>query len=114
MITCLISGFVWQLLASCGWEAIAPQGGMSMVARPTAYEGKCIKGDAYRKEVLSNSNIRDAIMKVTWLSISSSSWTGIPDYCRFMIALSDDDFIASCKALQKFNELVLGSCQASN
>lgn len=85
-----------------------------MVARPTAYEGKCIKGDAYGKEVLSSSNIRDAILKVTWLSISSSSWTGIPDYCRFMIALSDDDFIASCKALQKFNELVLGSCQASN
>jgi methionine S-methyltransferase len=104
----------WQLLASCGWEAIVPQGGMSMVARPTAYEGKCIKGDAYGKEVLSSSNIRDAILKVTWLSISSSSWTGIPDYCRFMIALSDDDFIASRKALQKFNELVLGSCQASN
>lgn len=78
-----------------------------MVASPSAYEGKPVKGGSYRIKALGSDNIRDAILKVTGLSISSSSWTGIPNYCRFMLALSDDDFSAACKALQKFKELVL-------
>ena len=78
-----------------------------MVASPWAYEGKCVKGGSYGNKALGSDNIRDAILKVTGLSISSSSWTGIPNYCRFMIALSEEDFSASCKALQKFKDLVL-------
>lgn len=78
-----------------------------MVASPSAYEGKSVKGDSYGIKALGSDNIRDAILKVTGLAISSSSWTGIPKYCRFMLALSDDDFSASCTALQKFKELVL-------
>ncbi len=79
-----------------------------MVASPSAYEGKTLKGDSYSTKALGSDNIRDAILKVTGLSISSSSWTGIPNYCRFMLALSDDDFAAACKALQQFKDLVLG------
>ena len=80
---------------------------MSLVARPTAYEGKTVKGGACEDEELSSHNVRDIILKHTGLSISSSSWTGIPEYCRFMMALSDDDFSMSCKALEKFKDLVL-------
>jgi methionine S-methyltransferase len=96
-----------QLLKECGWDIVEPLGGISMVASPSAYEGKCVKGGSYGNKALSSDNIRDAILKVTGLSISSSSWTGIPNYGRFMLALSEEDFSASCKALQKFKELVL-------
>lgn len=75
-----------------------------MVASPSAYEGKSVKGD---KETLGSDNIRDAILKATGLSISSCTWTGIPNYCRFMLALSEEDFTAACKALQRFKELAL-------
>ena len=78
-----------------------------MVASPAAYEGKSVKGGSYGTKALGSDNIRDAILKVTGLSISSSSWTGIPSYCCFVIALSDDDFAASCEVLKKFKELVL-------
>lgn len=78
-----------------------------MVARPSAYEGKYLKGDSHSIKALGSDTIRDAILKTTGLAISSSSWTGIPNYCRFMLALSDDDFPAACKALQKFKEVVL-------
>lgn len=96
-----------KLLKECGWDIVEPLGGISMVASPSAYEGKCVKGGSYGNKALSSDNIRDAILKVTGLSISSSSWTGIPNYGRFMLALSEEDFSASCKALQKFKELVL-------
>lgn len=99
--------FILQLLKECGWDVVEPQGGISMVASPSAYEGKAVKGDTYGIKSLNSDNIRDAILKVTGLSISSSSWTGIPNYCRFMLALSEGDFAASCKALQKFKEHVL-------
>lgn len=78
-----------------------------MVARPSAYEGKSLKGDSHGIKALGSDTIREAILKTTGLAISSSSWTGIPNYCRFMLALSDDDFSAACKALQKFKEVVL-------
>lgn len=93
-----------KLLKDCGWDVVEPLGGISMVASPSAYEGKSVKGD---KETLGSDNIRDAILKATGLSISSCTWTGIPNYCRFMLALSEEDFTAACKALQRFKELAL-------
>jgi len=98
--------FATQLLTLCGWEVIEPCGGASMVAKPSAYMGRIVKGGAFGDEKLESHNIRDAILKVTGLVVSSSSWTGIPDYFRFMIALTDTDFANALNALLKFRDSV--------
>lgn len=79
-----------------------------MVAKPSAYIGKRIslnENTAYQAE-LKDSNIREAILKATGLCINSNSWTGIPGYCRFTIALGDDEFERALDCIAKFKQVI--------
>lgn len=80
-----------------------------MVAKPSAYIGKSIKlnKDASLWEAkLDDSNIREAMLRATGLCINGASWTGIPGYCRFTIALEGSDFDRALDCIAKFNKLV--------
>ncbi|KAH9287516.1 hypothetical protein KI387_031633, partial [Taxus chinensis] len=101
-----------EMLLHCGWEVVDCSGGVSMVARPTAYEGKTIhlKQPPYsgmHEFKLDGGNIREAIMRTTGLCINSSLWTGIPGYCRFALALDDAEFQQALQLLLKFKKYVL-------
>jgi methionine S-methyltransferase len=85
---------------------------MSMLAKPTAYIGRSFKMDGFEGE-LDGCNIREAILRSTGLCISSSKWTGIPDYCRFSYALESDEFDRAMDCIVQFKELVLGEEQGS-
>eukprot|EP01018_Ginkgo_biloba_P023074 Gb_32322 [translate_table: standard] len=106
-----------KMLLHCGWEIIDCSGGVSMVARPVAYEGKTIhlkeSDNAICEVKLDGCNIREAIMRKTGLCINSSSWTGIPGYCRFAIALEDAEFQQALQLLLKFKDSVLNNSQVS-
>ncbi|XP_059648324.1 methionine S-methyltransferase-like [Cornus florida] len=98
-----------QTLEDCGWEVLEARAGVSMVAKPSAYLGKSIKlkEDAIAYEAkLDDSNIREAICKATGLCINSASWTGIPGYCRFTIALEDNDFERALACIVKFKNVI--------
>jgi len=93
--------------------------GVSVVAKPSAYLNKTIKlkispkgegshGSATEEVKLDDSNIRTIILKTTGLCINSGSWTGIPGYCRFNIALEENDFKKALDCILKFREVVLG------
>lgn len=97
-----------QTLKSCGWDVVGCYGGSSMVAKPSAYLGKTLELEGYRTK-LSSSNIREAVLRATGLCINSESWTGIPDYCRFTVALTATDFEMALKCISLFKNLVLGS-----
>lgn len=89
-----------------------------MVAKPSAYlnesikikrspQDGCIDEDATSEEIkLDCSNIREAIVKATGLCINSSSWTGIPDYCRFTIALEESEFERALDCIAKFKSFI--------
>ncbi|KAA8545400.1 hypothetical protein F0562_020184 [Nyssa sinensis] len=98
-----------EALEKCGWEVLEAHAGVSMVARPSAYLGKSIKlredAPAYEAKI-NDSNIREAMLKATGLCIKSSSWTGIPGYCRFTIALEDSEFERALNCIVKFNTLI--------
>ena len=96
-----------QTLQSCGWDVASGCGGISMLAKPTAYIGKHFKADGFEGK-LDASNIREAILRATGLCINSSSWTGIPDYCRFSFALESSEFERAMGCITRFKELVLG------
>uniref|UniRef100_A0A8R7U1S5 Aminotransferase class I/classII domain-containing protein n=1 Tax=Triticum urartu TaxID=4572 RepID=A0A8R7U1S5_TRIUA len=95
-----------KTLESCGWDVAGCQGGISMLAKPAAYIGKPFKVDSFEEE-LDGCNIRETILRSTGLCISSSSWTGIQDYCRFSFALDSGEFQRAMDCITRFKELVL-------
>ncbi|XP_047982422.1 methionine S-methyltransferase-like [Salvia hispanica] len=98
-----------QTLENSGWEVLDAEAGVSMVAKPSAYLGKTIKlndASGSREIKLDDTNIRDALLSSTGLCINSASWTGIPGYCRFTIALQDQDFNRALDCITRFKSLV--------
>ncbi|KAL6964507.1 mitochondrial metal transporter [Sarracenia purpurea var. burkii] len=98
-----------ETLESCGWEVLESHAGVSMVAKPSAYLGKNItlKGDSIAFEAkLEDSNIREVVLKATGLCINSASWTGIPGYCRFTIALEGSEFERALACIAKFYSFI--------
>ncbi|KAJ9174856.1 hypothetical protein P3X46_013457 [Hevea brasiliensis] len=105
-----------ETLEKCGWEVLQPCGGVSMMAKPSAYLNKVVKikhspdddvKNATTYEVkLGDSNIREAIVKSTGLCINSGLWTGIPGYCRFTFALEESDFERALNCIAKFKDLL--------
>ncbi|CAK9177687.1 unnamed protein product [Ilex paraguariensis] len=97
-----------ETLKNCGWEVLSARVGVSMVAKPSAYLGKTIKinenATAWEAKI-DDSNIREAMLKATGLCINSASWTGIPSYCRFTIALEDGDFERALDCIVKFKKI---------
>lgn len=88
------------------------------MAKPSAYLNKTVKlkippkgegsqENATKEIKLDDSNIRNAILNATGLCINSGSWTGIPGYCRFNIALEENDFKKALDCIQKFKEVAL-------
>lgn len=92
--------------------------GVSVVAKPSAYlkktvtlkilpKGEGSQGNSTTEITLDDSNIRNAILKATGLCINSGTWTGIPGYCRFNIALEENDFKKALDCIRKFKEVAL-------
>ncbi|XP_023757434.1 methionine S-methyltransferase isoform X1 [Lactuca sativa] len=117
----LLSGRFKQLketLEGCGWEVVEACGGVSIVAKPSAYIGKKLELNQQNsscswKAVLNDSNIREAMVRATGLCINGPSWTGIPGYFRFTLALQDTDFNRALECIIKFNELVKSMAAAA-
>lgn len=100
-----------QMLRNSGWEPVDPVGGVSMIARPTAYEGKtvCYEGNNCSKiEVkLDSINIRKAILDISGLYVGSCTEACIPGYCQFGFALEEKDFEKAIRAITKFKKAAL-------
>ncbi|XP_047950493.1 methionine S-methyltransferase-like [Salvia hispanica] len=98
-----------QTLENSGWEVLNAEAGVSIVAKPSAYFGKTIKlndGSGSREIKIDDTNIRESMLTSTGLCINSASWTGIPGYCRFTIALEDRDFKRALDCITQFKRLV--------
>lgn len=80
-----------------------------MVAKPSAYLGKKLaleeEPTAFEAKI-EDSTIREAMLKVTGLCINSASWTGIPGYCRFTVALEDSEFECALDCIVKFKAVI--------
>ena len=92
-------------LAARGWTPLRPRGGLFLVARPTAYLGKRLRGT---ETPLDADNIVAALFESTGLLINGATWTGLPGYCRFVHSVADEDFERALKCLAQFQSLILG------
>ncbi|CAN0913346.1 Methionine S-methyltransferase [Linum grandiflorum] len=96
-----------ETLEKSGWEVVEPEGGISLVAKPSAFLNKVMKVKEDTVKV-DDSNIRDAILRSTGLCINSGLWTGIPGYCRLTTALSDKEFEAALDCIKTFHDSLSG------
>ncbi|CAK7357218.1 unnamed protein product [Dovyalis caffra] len=105
-----------ETLEKCGWDVVEPKGGISMVAKPSAYLNKVVKithspkddgkATSTHEVKLDDSNIREAMVKSTGLCINSGLWTGIPGYCRFTLALEESEFEQALDCIIKFKDVI--------
>ncbi|MEM9103611.1 MAG: aminotransferase class I/II-fold pyridoxal phosphate-dependent enzyme [Pseudomonadota bacterium] len=85
-----------QVLAECGWSVIEPQGGLFLVARPTLYlnENKNINAETITEQLFQKVNV----------SINSDKWTGLKDYCRFVISVDEKVFEEGLNRIKSFHK----------
>ncbi|PWA40475.1 Aminotransferase, class I/classII [Artemisia annua] len=58
------------------------------------------------KSILMTQTSEKQCSRATGLCINGASWTGIPGYCRFTLALKDADFDRVLECIVKIKELV--------
>jgi methionine S-methyltransferase len=96
-----------EVLQESGWTPIIPQGGLFLVAKPSAFLGKTLVYEREGKKFTTIIN-GDTITKVLFsqlnIAINSSTWTGIPDYCRFVLSVSESEFQEALKRIRTFVE----------
>lgn len=95
-----------EVLQRSGWKPIMPQGGLFLVAKPTAFLGKTL---SYEQDGLKQSTVidGDSIATVLFykigLTINSATWTGLPDYCRFVLSVSEAEFQEALPKIRQFS-----------
>ncbi|XP_078440814.1 methionine S-methyltransferase [Wolffia australiana] len=95
-----------QVLRECGWEVDPNAGGMTLVARPTAYLGRTMTLEG-SPVVVDEDSVSDMLVQTTGLRVNSGTWTGLPGYCSFSLALQDDCFDQVLLALCNFHQILL-------
>ena len=84
-------------------------GGVSLIARPTAYEGKQIaynngSGSTETFKLNNVDSIKDAIFSATKLHLDTSNIQG---YIQFGFSLPEEDYLKAVEALKAFQGMVM-------
>ena len=52
--------------------------------------------------ILNSQNFFEAFFFSTGILINGSEWTGIPDYCRFVLSVTEREFQEGVRAIEDF------------
>ena len=83
-------------LESSGWTVLRSGGGLFLIAKPQFY------GRSYQGKTLTESNVADVLLEAQNVLINGPDWTQLPGYCRFVLAVEQDIFLASLERLRDF------------
>ena len=95
-----------QVLQECGWIPIIPQGGLFLVAKPHAFLGKTLsyERDGIKQKIaIDGDSITNILFSQVGLTINSATWTGLPNYCRFVLSVSEPKFQEALTRIRQFN-----------
>ncbi len=84
-----------QVLTELGWQVLAPQGGLFLVAKPESF----IQQHGYTPQQGADL-MAEQLFKELNIAINNSSWTELPGYCRFVLATESTQFDAAIAKLQ--------------
>ena len=96
-------------LEESGWTVIAPQGGLFLVAKPSAFLGKTLSYEEDGKQcetVIDGDTITTVLFATVGLTINRATWTGLPNYCRFVLSTSESEFQEALRRIRKFTQMV--------
>jgi|GEM_PF-498696 len=94
-----------RVLEECGWEPLAPEGGLFLVARPRAYLGKTIEVETDRGPATLELDAQSITQALFWserLLVNGDVWTGIPGWCRFAFAVEEAELAEGIERLRRF------------
>ena len=94
-----------QVLLQNGWEPLDSHGGLFVIAKPTKMIGKKIRILKDNEEIIMlirSNNIHEVLFYKTGLLINGSDWTGVPDYCRFVLSVTEQEFESAIEKLKIF------------
>ena len=98
-----------KVLKEHKWEVLPPSGGLFLVAAPKSYFGKEVLFEyrgVSKTYVLDSTNFYEVFFFSTGVLINGSEWTGIPDYCRFVLSVSEEDFQKGVDAIKSFSKII--------
>jgi len=100
-------------LESSGWNVVPSLGGLFLVASPTEFIGKLFRYETVAGETrevrLDAGNIHEALFHTENMLVNNDVWTGIPAYCRFVLAVRPETFERGLAALESFARRVRAS-----
>lgn len=94
-----------HILLLHGWEPIDSKGGLFIIAKPTKLIGEKVLIKLNNKEenvIITGDNVHEVLFRLTGLLINGAEWTGIPNYCRFVLSVSDAEFEGAIEKLRLF------------
>lgn len=94
-----------HVLLQNGWEPLSSNGGLFIIAKPTKMIGKKIKVLKDNEEIIvliNTNNIHEVLFYKTELLVNGSDWTGISDYCRFVLSVTEQEFESAIEKLELF------------
>jgi methionine S-methyltransferase len=94
-----------KVLEDNGWRVLKPKGGLFLVAKPENLIGLELK-QGNSTTVINSTNITDLLFSTTGLAINDSTWTGLPDFCRFVISIKEQQLIEGLKKIRSFYSIL--------
>ena len=94
-------------LKESGWTPIIPQGGLFLVAKPSAFLGKTLSYEqdgSKQKTAIDGDTIARVLFFTVGLNINSATWTNLPNYCRFVLSVSKTEFQEALKRIREFHQ----------
>ena len=94
-----------HILSLNGWEPLDSKGGLFVIAKPTKLIGKNVSIKKDNKETnitISGDNVHEVLFYKTGLLINGSEWTGIQDYSRFVLSVSNEAFENALEKIKLF------------
>ncbi|KAB8029093.1 aminotransferase class I/II-fold pyridoxal phosphate-dependent enzyme [Fluviispira multicolorata] len=98
-----------EVLTQNGWKPLPSQGGLFLIAKPEKIIGRNItikKDNIEIKTVISGKNIHEILFYKTGLLINGSEWIDVPEFCRFVLSVSDYEFDSAIEKLKSFWNLI--------
>lgn len=98
-----------KVLTKQGWSVIKPQGGLFLVAQPTAWLGKEIQIDdgRHKRTVrIDGDTITELLFLRENIAINNATWTGLKDYCRFVLSVDRPLLDEAIHRLERFGEFM--------
>ena len=92
-----------KILNENGWQVMPSFGGLFLVAKPTKILGRRVQllNGAFSDEITID-NIHRILFEFCGVLINSAKWTGIPNYCRFVLSTDETTFQEGCVRLKDF------------